>query len=42
MEQVSRMDEISDNFDPIRKDPEFIRFMAEMKTRWEGYQVEFR
>jgi DNA-binding winged helix-turn-helix (wHTH) protein/TolB-like protein len=30
------------NLDPIRQDPEFIRFMAEMKTRWEGYQVEFR
>jgi tetratricopeptide (TPR) repeat protein len=30
------------NFDPIRKDAEFIKFMAEMKTRWEGYQVEFR
>jgi TolB-like protein/Flp pilus assembly protein TadD len=27
--------------DPIRKDPAFIQFMAEMKTRWEGYQREF-
>jgi len=27
--------------DPIRKDPAFIQFMTEMKTRWEGYQREF-
>jgi serine/threonine protein kinase/tetratricopeptide (TPR) repeat protein len=27
--------------DPIRKDSAFIQFMAEMKTRWEGYQREF-
>ena len=27
--------------DPIRKDPAFIRFMAEMKTRWEGFRREF-
>jgi hypothetical protein len=27
--------------DPIRKDPAFIQFMAEMKTRWEGYRREF-
>ncbi len=27
--------------DPIRNDPAFIQFMAEMKTRWEGYQREF-
>jgi len=27
--------------DPIRKDPAFMQFMAEMKTRWEGYQREF-
>jgi eukaryotic-like serine/threonine-protein kinase len=26
--------------DPIRKDPAFVQFMAEMKTRWEGYQRE--
>ena len=24
--------------DPIRKDPAFIRFMAELKYRWEGYR----
>ena len=30
------------NFDPIRKDPAFVRFMDEMKTRWENYRVEFR
>jgi tetratricopeptide (TPR) repeat protein len=27
--------------DRIRHDPEFIRFMAEIKERWEGYQREF-
>ena len=27
--------------DPIRQDLAFIRFMAEMKERWEGYQREF-
>lgn len=27
--------------DPIRNDPAFLQFMAEMKTRWEGYQREF-
>ncbi len=27
--------------DPIRKDPDFIRFMAEMRTRWESYQRQF-
>ena len=27
--------------DPIRKDPAFMQFMAEMKTRWEGYQRQF-
>ena len=27
--------------DPIRKDPAFSQFMAEMKTRWEGYRREF-
>lgn len=27
--------------DPIRKDPAFLQFMAEMKTQWEGYQREF-
>jgi tetratricopeptide (TPR) repeat protein len=27
--------------DPIRRDPAFIQFMAEMKARWEGYQREF-
>jgi TolB-like protein len=27
--------------DPIRNDPGFLQFMAEMKTRWEGYQREF-
>ena len=26
---------------PIRKDPAFLQFMTEMKTRWEGYQREF-
>jgi serine/threonine protein kinase len=27
--------------DQIRKDPAFIQFMTEMKTRWEGYRREF-
>jgi TolB-like protein/Tfp pilus assembly protein PilF len=27
--------------DPIRKDPGFIQFMAEMKERWEAYHREF-
>jgi len=27
--------------DPIRKDPAFLQFMAEMKARWEGCQREF-
>ncbi len=27
--------------DPIRKDPAFLQFIAEMKERWEGYQREF-
>jgi hypothetical protein len=27
--------------DRIRKDPAFLQFMAEMKTRWEGYQRQF-
>jgi tetratricopeptide (TPR) repeat protein len=27
--------------DPIRNDPAFIQFLAEMKERWEGYQREF-
>ena len=27
--------------DAIRKDPAFIQFMVEMKTRWEGYRREF-
>jgi eukaryotic-like serine/threonine-protein kinase len=27
--------------DRIRHDPEFIKFMAEMEERWEGYQREF-
>ena len=27
--------------DPIRQDPAFIQFMAEMKARWEGYRREF-
>ncbi len=27
--------------DPIRRAPAFMQFMAEMKTRWEGYQREF-
>lgn len=26
---------------PIRNDPAFVQFMAEMKTRWEGYQRQF-
>ena len=26
---------------PIRNEPSFIQLMAEMKTRWEGYQREF-
>lgn len=26
---------------PIRKDPEFSKFLAEMKERWEGYRREF-
>lgn len=29
------------HLDRIRKDPEFIRFMTELKTRWDGYQREF-
>lgn len=33
---------LRDSFlDPIRKDPAFIQLLAEMKTRWEGYQREF-
>ncbi len=32
---------VRDSFlDPIRKDPAFLQFMAEMKTRWERYQRE--
>jgi tetratricopeptide (TPR) repeat protein len=27
--------------DPIRNDPAFIQFLAEMKERWEGYRREF-
>jgi tetratricopeptide (TPR) repeat protein len=27
--------------DPIRKDPAFIRFLTEMKERWEGYRRQF-
>jgi len=27
--------------DPIRKDPAFIQFIAEMQGRWKGYQHEF-
>jgi len=27
--------------DRIRKDPEFIQFMNELKIKWEGYQREF-
>ena len=27
--------------DPIRKDPAFVKFMSEMKNRWEGYRREF-
>lgn len=27
--------------DPIRKDPAFIQFMTEMKTRCDGYRREF-
>lgn len=27
--------------DPIRKDPGFVLFMTEMKTRWESYRREF-
>ena len=27
--------------DPIRKEPAFLQFMAEMKARWESYQREF-
>jgi DNA-binding winged helix-turn-helix (wHTH) protein/TolB-like protein/Tfp pilus assembly protein PilF len=27
--------------DPIRKDPEFTKFLAEMKERWEGFKREF-
>jgi TolB-like protein len=27
--------------DPLRKDPAFVQFLAEMKARWEGYQREF-
>ena len=27
--------------DRIRPDPEFIKFMAEMREGWEGYQREF-
>jgi TolB-like protein/tetratricopeptide (TPR) repeat protein len=30
------------NFDSIRKDPVFIQFMDELRTRWEGYRREFR
>jgi DNA-binding winged helix-turn-helix (wHTH) protein/TolB-like protein/Tfp pilus assembly protein PilF len=26
---------------PIRKDPEFIKFLGEIKERWEGYRGEF-
>ena len=29
------------NLNRIREDPAFVRFMAEMKTRWEGYLREF-
>jgi len=28
--------------DHLRKDARFIAFMAELKPRWEGYQLEFR
>jgi serine/threonine protein kinase len=28
--------------DPIRKDQAFMQFMAELKTRWESYQREFK
>jgi hypothetical protein len=30
------------NFDSIRKDPAFIQFMAELRTRWEGYKRDFQ
>ena len=26
---------------PIRKDPQFAKFLAEMKTQWEGYRQQF-
>lgn len=29
------------NLDRIRKDPAFLQFMTELKTRWDGYRVEF-
>jgi DNA-binding winged helix-turn-helix (wHTH) protein/TolB-like protein len=30
------------NFNPIRKDPSFIRFMDELRMRWEGYKRDFQ
>ena len=30
------------NLNRIRKEPAFIQFMTELKTRWDGYQREFR
>jgi eukaryotic-like serine/threonine-protein kinase len=29
------------HLDRIRKEPAFIRFMTELKTRWDGYRAEF-
>jgi hypothetical protein len=29
------------HLDRIRKEPAFIQFMAELKTRWEGYRRDF-
>jgi hypothetical protein len=30
------------NLNRIRKEPAFIQFMTELKTRWDGYQREFK
>ena len=33
---------LRDSFlDPIRDDPAFVQFMAELRPRWEGYRREF-
>jgi tetratricopeptide (TPR) repeat protein len=37
-----RMFELDPFLDRIRKTPEFVQFMAELKPRWEGYQREFQ